>query len=79
MKRMRNIFLFIILGVLSMSFIDSNAQAAGKAGATCKKLGALAQSGGYTYTCIKLSKKLVWSKGFKAVKPTPTPKTSARA
>ena len=70
---MQSITVVVISGVLSMGLIYSNAQAATKAGAICKKLGTISQSGGYTYTCIKFGKKLVWDKGFKVVKPTPTP------
>jgi hypothetical protein len=47
--------------------------AAAKAGTSCAKLNQKTTSAGYTYTCMKLGKKLVWSKGVKVVSPAPMP------
>lgn len=41
-------------------------------GAVCLKAGATSKSAGVIYTCIKSGKKLMWSKGKKIVKPTPS-------
>ena len=58
---------FIALLVASILLIQMNdvSNAAVKAGSTCTKLNTTSTSGGYTYTCIKSGKKLVWSKGVK--------------
>ena len=48
-----------------------NANAAIKAGASCKKAGQTSTVAGKKYTCVKSGKKLVWNKGVVVVKPTP--------
>ena len=50
-----------------------NANAAIKAGASCKKAGQTSTVAGKKYTCVKSGKKLVWNKGVVVVKPKPTP------
>jgi M6 family metalloprotease-like protein len=54
-----------------------NANAAIKAGASCKKAGQTSTVAGKKYTCVKSGKKLVWNKGTAIAKPkpvaTPTP------
>jgi hypothetical protein len=50
----------------------SPANAAVKAGASCKKLGQTAIQGKSSYKCVKSGKKLIWS----IVKQTPSPKPS---
>ena len=55
------------------TFILNPASAAVKGGTTCTKLNQRTNSGGYTYTCIKSGKKLVWNKGVVIKKSTPTP------
>ena len=49
-----------------------------KAGAACKKAGLTNITGGFKYTCMKKSGKLVWVKGA-AVKPSAKPSVSAAA
>lgn len=53
-----------------------------KAGATCKKIGAVSISGGKKFTCIKSGKKFIWNKGTAfapaAAKP-PTPSQTPTA
>ncbi len=72
---------FVIL--IALAFVGSSlsipASAAIKTGATCKTKGQVKTASGYTYTCSKSGKKLVWSKGVAAVKPAPvaTPTPSA--
>jgi hypothetical protein len=61
--------------VLVMVFATSSlspANAAVKAGASCKKLGQTAIQGKSSYKCVKSGKKLIWS----IVKQTPSPKPS---
>ena len=41
-------------------------------GTSCLKAGVTSKSNGMVFTCIKSGKKLIWSKGKKIVKPTPT-------
>jgi hypothetical protein len=55
--------------------VTSAEAVAPKPGGPCPKLNQIQVSGGFTYTCIKSGKKLVWSKGIKvpASMPTPTP------
>ena len=52
--------------------------AAVKAGAACTKAGLTNITGGFKYTCVKKSGKLVWVKGA-AVKPSAKPSVSASA
>ena len=63
--------------VLVMVFATSSlspANAAVKAGASCKKLGQMAIQGKFTYKCVKSGKKLIWSIAKKTTpSPTPTP------
>jgi hypothetical protein len=63
--------LFSILLFLSVIPVHSVT----KAGAKCTKVGIKSVVGSKTFTCIKLGKKLVWSKGV-LVKPIPTPTSS---
>jgi hypothetical protein len=75
----------LVLLVIGMPLlVTSNADAlAPRAGAACKKAGIKVTSNGYTFTCLKSGKKLIWSKGIPAKKnarfPTakPTPSHSA--
>ena len=54
--------------------IGFTANAAVKAGTTCKTVGTTAIASGKTYTCIKSGNKLVWNKGEKVVSnSSPTP------
>ena len=64
--------------VLVMVFATSSlspANAAVKAGASCKKLGQTAIQGKSSYKCVKSGKKLIWSivKQTPSSKPSPTP------
>ena len=69
-------FSLTFFGALPLSY------AVPKTGSTCTKLGAKATIADYQYTCIKLGKKIVWSKGIKVlvnkmVEPTPISSPSA--
>ena len=63
--------------LIAIAFIATSlgipADAAVKAGSTCKSKGQVSNYQGMKYTCIKSGKKLVWNKGVAVVKPTPTP------
>ena len=50
-----------------------SAQAAVKAGASCKKAGQTSTVAGKKFTCIKSGKKLIWNKGILVIKAVPTP------
>jgi len=50
-----------------------SAQAAVKAGASCKKAGQTSTVAGKKFTCIKSGKKLIWNKGALVTKAVPTP------
>ena len=66
--------------VLVMVFATSSlspANAAVKAGASCKKLGQTAIQGKNSYKCVKSGKKLIWSIAKKTTtSPKPTPSTT---
>jgi hypothetical protein len=69
---MRKKFLvLIVVSVALLQFLPS-AIAAVKPGSSCTKLGQKSVSSGFTYTCVKSGKKLVWSKGVALLTPTPT-------
>ncbi len=55
-------FLSILSLSLSLQLIPANA--AVKAGVSCKTLGITSVASGKTFTCIKSGKKLVWNKGI---------------
>jgi M6 family metalloprotease-like protein len=65
---MKKIALSLILILALASPINANA--AVKAGASCKKVGDTSTFAGKKYTCIKSSKKLIWNKGVKVSIPT---------
>lgn len=78
---MKKLSLLLALAVISSSMVVTSAEAvAPKPGGPCPKLNQIQVSAGFTYTCIKSGKKLVWSKGVKVpapavspTKPSPTP------
>ncbi len=57
---------------LSQSFSLVQANAAAKAGASCKTIGLTSVVSGKTFTCTKSGKKLVWDKGVALNKPKTT-------
>lgn len=78
---MRKVFApFLILGMLGSIFL-STAEASIKPGSSCSKLNQTSTSNGYKYTCVKVGKNLMWSKGVLVVtpKPSPTPTPSPSA
>lgn len=64
---MRRLALLLLL-LFPLAALQSPAEAATKAGQTCKKLGSKTTSNGMRFTCIKSGKRMVWSKGV-SVKP----------
>ncbi len=76
---MKRTLAILVTTVLLGSSISLPAQAAMKAGTSCKKLGQTSISSGKKYTCIKSGKKLIWNKGVitKSLKPTPFPSLSS--
>lgn len=56
--------LILILSVLSLSLSLIPANAAAKAGTSCKKAGITSIASGKTFTCVKAGNKLVWNKGI---------------
>ena len=64
----------LVLAISLEFFVGITAEASTiKAGTTCTKLNQKITSAGYSYTCMKSGKKLVWSKGVKVVSPAPMP------
>lgn len=59
--------------LIPMILIASNSYAAVKPGSNCKKVGTKSISGGKSYTCIKIGKKLVWDKGVLIPVAQPVP------
>jgi hypothetical protein len=68
--------------ILTLLLTPINANAAIKAGDTCKKVGITATVNGKRYTCVKTGKKIIWIKGVAlatpkpVTTPLPTPTTS---
>ena len=77
---MKKTFTACALALALSIVIAPESSAAVKAGASCKKAGLTSITGGFKYTCLKKSGKLVWVKGV-AVKPSakPTVKPTAKA
>ena len=69
---------FALALALSTVVVAPGSAAVVKAGAACKKAGLTNITGGFKYTCMKKSGKLVWVKGA-AVKPSAKPSVSASA
>jgi hypothetical protein len=73
----RTLKVLILVMVFATSSV-SPANAAVKAGASCKKLGQTAIQGKNSYKCVKSGKKLIWSTVKKTTaSPTPTPSPAA--
>ena len=69
---MRKLTVLLGLSLIATGLAVAQVEAAApKAGTACTKLNQAQVSGGYTYTCIKSGKKLVWSKGVKVAAPAP--------
>lgn len=64
-KRVAAVTVALLLSIV----VAPGSSAAVKAGAGCKKAGLINITGGFKYTCVKKSGKLVWGKGV-AVKPS---------
>ena len=75
---MKKTFTAFALALLLSIVVAPGSSAAGKAGAACKKAGLINITGGFKYTCVKKSGKLVWGKGV-AVKASAKPSVSASA
>ena len=71
----KRLIAFISVLSLSISLPLIPANAAVKAGASCKTIGITSVTSGRTFTCVKSGKKLVWNRGvaIKAVSPIATP------
>ena len=68
---MRNkLILVLSIFSLTLSLPIIPANAAVKAGASCKTLGITSVASGKIFTCVKFGKKLVWNKGVKIEKST---------
>lgn len=73
----RTVKILVLVMVFTTSSL-SQANAAVKAGASCKKLGQTAIQGNSSYKCVKSGKKLIWSIVKKTTSvPTPTPSPAA--
>ena len=73
---MKKTFTAFALALALSIVIAPESSAAVKAGASCKKAGLTSITGGFKYTCLKKSGKLVWGKGVAvkaSAKPTATP------
>ena len=73
---MKKTFTAFALALALSIVIAPESSAAVKAGASCKKAGLTSITGGFKYTCVKKSGKLVWGKGVAvkaSAKPTVTP------
>ena len=73
---MKKTFTAFALALALSIVLAPESSAAVKAGASCKKAGLTSITGGFKYTCVKKSGKLVWGKGVAvkaSAKPTVTP------
>ena len=62
---MKRIKVSFVIGIFIAASLITPAQAATKAGDSCKKAGITSISNGKKYTCVKTGKKLLWNKGVK--------------
>ena len=73
---MKKTFTAFSLALVLSIVVAPGSSAAIKVGASCKKAGLINITGGFKYTCVKKSGKLVWGKGVAvkaSAKPTVTP------
>ena len=73
---MKKTFTAVALALVLSIVVAPESSAAIKVGASCKKAGLTSITGGFKYTCVKKSGKLVWGKGVAvkaSAKPTATP------
>ena len=75
---MKKILTAFAMALVLSIVVAPESSAAIKVGASCKKAGLINITGGFKYTCVKKSGKLVWGKGV-AVKASATPSASAAA
>ena len=75
---MKKTFTAFALALVLSIVVAPESSAAVKAGASCKKAGLTSITGGFKYTCVKKSGKLVWGKGV-AVKPSAKPTVTPTA
>lgn len=67
---MRKIVANVLITLLILTFHQTPANAAVKAGGSCKTAGIKSVVSGKTFTCIKSGKKLVWDKGVQIPNPS---------
>ena len=70
---MKRALVLILTTAAFIGFLSSFAATPPKPGAICSKLGQEQTVANFKYTCTKSSKKLIWSKGVRVIKPTATP------
>jgi hypothetical protein len=70
----KKLIAFLSILSLSLSVLLIPANAAVKAGASCKTAGITSVASGKTFTCIKSGKKLIWNKGVTLAKQVTQPK-----
>ena len=75
---MKKTFTAVALALVLSIVVAPESSAAIKVGASCKKAGLTSITGGFKYTCVKKSGKLVWGKGV-AVKPSAKPTVTPTA
>ena len=75
---MKKTFTAFALALALSIVVAPESSAAIKVGASCKKAGLTSITGGFKYTCVKKSGKLVWGKGV-AVKPSAKPTVTPTA
>jgi hypothetical protein len=75
---MKKTLALVTMALLLSIVVAPGSSAAVKAGAACTKAGLTNITGGFKYTCVKKSGKLVWVKGA-AVKASAKPSASAAA
>ena len=75
---MKKTFTAFALALVLSIVVAPESSAAIKVGASCKKAGLTSITGGFKYTCVKKSGKLVWGKGV-AVKPSAKPTVTPTA
>ena len=69
---MRRLTVFVLLVSTLVSSINLSSASTPAPGKTCTKIGLTATHKGITFTCQKVGKKILWSKGRVLVKPTST-------
>ena len=77
--RTKSKFSYGVLAIMTLALLcAAPSEAVTKTGTKCAKKGLISNSGGKTYTCLKIGNFLIWSPGYSINKPIPSTSTPSK-